>query len=550
MSSLITGGACAGSAGLASQSTECKKQYAQGGGGGTFTTYEQRQAEMGGGEVEVLYGLDKELAEKAAAKYDPALEAACREWIEAVTGEKLGEMSLQQELKSGFVLCQLVNKIQPGVCPAPSGAKMPFKQMENIGNYLAACQTLGMPQHDTFQTVALYENKDMLAVLTNLQSLGRISARVPGYSGPTFGAKLADATPREFTQEQLRAGLTEQTFLGKGSSGTAGAAMGAQFDTSKEIVKCASACSNAPTKFGMGSSGTAGAAMGAQVDTSRNIVKHDAYAPSITSGMGSMGLASQSTECKKQYAQGGGGGTFTTYEQRQAEMGGGEVEVLYGLDKELAEKAAAKYDPALEAACREWIEAVTGEKLGEMSLQQELKSGFVLCQLVNKIQPGVCPAPSGAKMPFKQMENIGNYLAACQTLGMPQHDTFQTVALYENKDMLAVLTNLQSLGRISARVPGYSGPTFGAKLADATPREFTQEQLRAGLTEQTFLGKGSSGTAGAAMGAQFDTSKEIVKCASGPLSSAPTKFGMGSHGGATQSGMVDTSRNIVKPGCG
>ena len=39
---------------------------------GTFTSYEQRAAEEGG---EVRYGLDKELAQKAAAKYDGALEA-------------------------------------------------------------------------------------------------------------------------------------------------------------------------------------------------------------------------------------------------------------------------------------------------------------------------------------------------------------------------------------------------------------------------------------------------------------------------------------------
>ena len=29
--------------------------------------------------------------------------------------------------------------------------------------------------YDLFQTVALFENKDMLAVLTNIQSLGRVA---------------------------------------------------------------------------------------------------------------------------------------------------------------------------------------------------------------------------------------------------------------------------------------------------------------------------------------------------------------------------------------
>ena len=62
----------------------------------------------------VLYGLDKELAEKAAAKYDTGLEGECRAWIENVTGDKLGECSLQEELKNGVVLCNLINAIKPG----------------------------------------------------------------------------------------------------------------------------------------------------------------------------------------------------------------------------------------------------------------------------------------------------------------------------------------------------------------------------------------------------------------------------------------------------
>uniref|UniRef100_A0A7S3EXS5 Calponin-homology (CH) domain-containing protein n=1 Tax=Haptolina ericina TaxID=156174 RepID=A0A7S3EXS5_9EUKA len=352
-----------------------------------------------------------------------------------------------------------------------------------------------------------------MAVLINLQALGRAAQKVPGYSGPTFGAKAADANVREFTEEQRIAGAATTTFLGKGSCG--GATQAGMTDTSRNIVK--------PVEGGAAPVAAGG----------------------ITSGMASVGLANQSTECKSSYAQGGGGGTFTTYEQRAAEAGGGEVN--YGLSKELAEKAAAKYDPALEAATRKWIEEVTGEKLGEMSLQQELKNGVVLCTLINCISSGVCPKPSTAKMPFKQMENIANYLAACEKLNVAKHDQFQTVALYEDKDMMAVLINLQALGRAAQKVPGYSGPTFGAKAADANVREFTEEQLKAGLTEQTFLGKGSHGHAN--QSGMFDTSKEIVKSADAG-SSAPTMMGMGSHGQASQAGMTDTSRNIVKPGCG
>lgn len=120
-------------------------------------------------------GMDRELAEKAAAKYDPKMEAEARKWIEAVTGTPLGEVSLQEALKSGITLCELANHIQPGCCKPPSKMAAPFKQMENIGNYLAACTKLGQRTHESFQTVALYEGQDMIAVLVQIHSLGRIA---------------------------------------------------------------------------------------------------------------------------------------------------------------------------------------------------------------------------------------------------------------------------------------------------------------------------------------------------------------------------------------
>lgn len=36
---------------------------------------------------------------------------------------------------------------------------MPFKQMENISNFLKACRVLGVAEHDLFETVDLFEQK-------------------------------------------------------------------------------------------------------------------------------------------------------------------------------------------------------------------------------------------------------------------------------------------------------------------------------------------------------------------------------------------------------
>ena len=114
-------------------------------------------------------------------------------------------------------------------------------------------------------------------------------------------------------------------------------------------------------------------------------------------------------------------------------------------------------------------------------------------------------------MAFKQMYNIANYLKACTDLGMPSGDLFATVALFEGQDMSLVLKNIHSLGRVAQSRPGFSGPTLGAKLAVATPRQFGAETIAQGKATSTFLGKGS-------------------------------------HGHATQSGMIDYSKQIDKQG--
>ena len=82
---------------------------------------------------------------------------------------------------------------------------MPFKQMENIGNYLNACAKLGLRAEYSFQTVDLFEDKDMGAVVRQLHAFGRLVQKLPDYTGPTLGVKETDANKREFTEEQLMA---------------------------------------------------------------------------------------------------------------------------------------------------------------------------------------------------------------------------------------------------------------------------------------------------------------------------------------------------------
>ena len=103
-----------------------------------------------------------EPAAAVAMTGDPETDA--RAWIEAVLGEPLGDETLHLVLKSGVVLCNLLNKISPGCCKKPTMKKLPFMQMENVSNYLTACNTtFKIQSFETFMTVDLFEDKNMNA---------------------------------------------------------------------------------------------------------------------------------------------------------------------------------------------------------------------------------------------------------------------------------------------------------------------------------------------------------------------------------------------------
>merc|ERR1719361_2617326 len=105
-------------------------------------------------------------------------------------------------LKDGVVLCNLVNTIQPGITKKPKETTMAFHQMENINQFLTACEKLGCKKLDLFQTVDLYEQGNIPQVINGVIALGR-KAQDCGYNGPALGPKEAESNQREFTDEQL-----------------------------------------------------------------------------------------------------------------------------------------------------------------------------------------------------------------------------------------------------------------------------------------------------------------------------------------------------------
>ncbi|CAH1106290.1 unnamed protein product [Psylliodes chrysocephalus] len=174
--------------------------------------------------------LERQVRNKMAAKRDPNQDKEAQEWIETILGAKFppGE-AYEDVIRDGTVLCQVINKLAPGSIPKINTSGGQFKMMENINNFQAAIKAYGVADIDVFQTVDLWEKKDIAQVTNTLFALGRQTYKHPEWMGPYLGPKPSDENKREFSQETLRAGesiIGLQAGQNKGAS-QAGQNMGA-----------------------------------------------------------------------------------------------------------------------------------------------------------------------------------------------------------------------------------------------------------------------------------------------------------------------------------
>lgn len=162
------------------------------------------------------FGLSRELAEKNAAKYSAEDEAEIVEWIAAITGvevpEKTGPDAFQEFLKSGTLLCQLLNTLKPGSTRTPHdtsktrlAALRKNKENENISFFLTGCEQYGLNKQDLFQTVDLVDGTNLSQVQATMYKLGG-QAQKTGYEGPVIGVKQGTTNKRDFSDDQLKAG--------------------------------------------------------------------------------------------------------------------------------------------------------------------------------------------------------------------------------------------------------------------------------------------------------------------------------------------------------
>ena len=70
-----------------------------------------------------------------------------------------------KHLKNGVILCKIINVINPNAVKRINSASSgTFKNMENINNFLDACEAIGCKKLDLFQTVDLYEGQNLAQV--------------------------------------------------------------------------------------------------------------------------------------------------------------------------------------------------------------------------------------------------------------------------------------------------------------------------------------------------------------------------------------------------
>ncbi|XP_048749243.1 myophilin-like isoform X2 [Ostrea edulis] len=165
------------------------------------------------------------------AKRDKALEAQALDWVEANLGEPVDRKTPYEDvLRDGIILCNLMNKLMPGCIKKIDKKGGGFALMQNIERFQEAAKKYGVPVNEVFQTVDLWERKNIPQVTLCIHALGRVAQTREDYTGPTLGPKMAEKQSREFSEDQLREGrnvISLQYGSNKGAS-QAGLNMGKQ----------------------------------------------------------------------------------------------------------------------------------------------------------------------------------------------------------------------------------------------------------------------------------------------------------------------------------
>ncbi|XP_030052837.1 calponin-1 [Microcaecilia unicolor] len=219
----------------------------------------------------------------------------------------------------------------------------------------------------------------------------------------------------------------------------------------------------------------------------------------------------------------------------------------YGLSAEVKSKLAQKYDTQKEQELRQWIEEVTGRHIGA-NFMESLKDGIILCELINRLQPGSVRKLNESTQNWHKLENIGNFIKAITDYGVKPHDIFEANDLYENCNHTQVQSTLLALASV-AKSRG-SNVNIGVKYADKQERRFHPQKLKEG---RNIIGlqMGTNKFASQKGMTSYGTRRHLYDPKLGtdqPLDQSTISLQMGTNKGASQSGMTapGTKRQIFE----
>jgi hypothetical protein len=155
---------------------------------------------------------------------------AAAQWIQEVTGTSLiaeGTASsimdsLYQTLRTGEVLCEMINCICPGTIAKIQRQGTAFRERENIVSFLRASREMGVQEYALFSIDDLYEQRNMFSVVRCIHALGgAVQRTIPDFHGPHLGVqdeancgvrRSAD-TPRPASSSGYYGGMTPRTNI-------------------------------------------------------------------------------------------------------------------------------------------------------------------------------------------------------------------------------------------------------------------------------------------------------------------------------------------------
>ncbi|XP_034156148.2 LIM domain only protein 7b isoform X4 [Pangasianodon hypophthalmus] len=141
-----------------------------------------------------------EWREQTAVGCEVAFREAQR-WIEEVTKKRFGSSNFRSALENGVLLCDLINKLKPGIIKRVNRLSTPIAGLDNVNVFLKACGKLGLNDAQLFHpgdlqdvstrvTVRRQETSRRLKnVLITIYWLGRKAQADPSYSGPQLNFK-------------------------------------------------------------------------------------------------------------------------------------------------------------------------------------------------------------------------------------------------------------------------------------------------------------------------------------------------------------------------